>query len=60
MATKLETERLLTRAVHLFAEECNYVCGNCEGTPCDDLKPKYVCKFHRWLKAARKATGVAR
>jgi len=47
---------LVRRAITLIADAGGYQCGNVEGTPCDDLRPGYVCKYHRWIKEARAAT----
>jgi len=51
----VELRQLLKEAVRLFKAGADYWCGNSEGTPCDDHRPRYVCKYHRWLKKARRA-----
>ena len=50
--SKKELE-LLKRATKLFPILIDSYCGNCEDTPCDDLRPSYVCQEHRWLKEVR-------
>ena len=47
-------ERLLRRSMKFVPNMINYSCGNSDDTPCDDCRPYYVCREHRWLKEARK------
>jgi hypothetical protein len=46
-------DELLRQAVSLFAHIADAECGNCEGTPCDDFRPRYVCKYHKWVAEAK-------
>lgn len=48
-----DSRKLLQRAVRLFPRVIASSCGNVEGTPCDDMRPSYVCPLHQWLKDAR-------
>jgi hypothetical protein len=48
-----ESEELLRQAVLLFAHLADETCGNVAGTPCDDFKPRYVCKYHKWVARAK-------
>jgi hypothetical protein len=46
--------KLLRERIEYIARDINYECGNSEGTPCDDTRPRYTCKGHKWLKKARR------
>lgn len=52
-AGKANPISLLRRGMAFLPEMINSDCGNCEDTPCDDDRPRYVCKGHRWLKQVR-------
>ena len=52
--------RLLIRAIKLFRSLADSHCGNTEGTPCNDVKPSYVCPHHKWMAEARRATRPER
>lgn len=41
----------------MFCDLAARECGNVEGTPCDDFNPRYVCKYHKWIKDARSILG---
>jgi hypothetical protein len=49
-----QERKLLRKAIKLFSRLINTDCGNCEGTPCNDSQPYYVCPGHLWLKEAKK------
>lgn len=58
-ADSVDLHRIVRRGVTLFADLAARACGNVEGTPCDDLNPRYVCKYHRWLRDARAGLKAA-
>jgi hypothetical protein len=45
---------LLKRGLRLIGPLVDSHCGNCEGTPCDDMRPSYICAEHKWIKEVRK------
>jgi hypothetical protein len=47
-------EKLLRRGLKFLPDYIGYMCGNCEGTPCDDMQPSYVCAAHYWLADVRR------
>jgi len=51
---------LLARGVRLFASLADRHCGNSEGTPCDDNRPKYICPLHKWIQEARREAHDAK
>jgi hypothetical protein len=51
---------LLRSGIRLLPDLIDSDCGNCEDTPCDDARPSYLCKGHRWLKEVRKLSKGAK
>lgn len=44
---------LLRQGMSFLPEVIDSECGNCEDTPCDDSRPRFICKGHKWLKEVR-------
>jgi hypothetical protein len=53
-----ELRALLKRGLKLMPDLVDSHCGNSEDTPCDDLRPKYVCKWHRWIADVRRVLAA--
>lgn len=46
-------EIVLRRGMKFIPDLIESHCGNCEGTPCDDMNRRYICRGHKWLKEVR-------